>query len=248
MPVGFQSVTSAGVVQIDENYLCLSLRQKGEATASTAHPMSLGSTWVMRYHDLTFTSPDVPILALRVAEASPVVMAGVIAVTRSGNNWTFRVLVVGQSSSSFLFQYWLFDRPSAPIGNGFGLIVRGADGKVVFNSNDPVLRVVGQGAGNYGSGKTYAFAYNALINYFHDIVDNTPNGWLTTETVAAWGCYCTSTGVARVQRTVYGDVLRGPAQPRFSPGSGLDGWGGGGLNYGYPPAEMSLLVIDVTGL
>lgn len=246
MPVGFRAVTGAGVVQIDENHLCLSLRAKGALTATAAHVMSQGSTWLLRYRDLTFTSADVPIVAVRVTEANQ--YAGVIAVTRSGNVWTFRVLVMGQATNSFQFQYWIFDRPSAPTSSGLGLIVKDGANRVVFNSNDPVIRVVGQGPGDYGSGRIYAFAYSSVINYFHEIVDNTPTGWLTLESIQAWGCRATPTGVQRALQTVFGNVLNGDAPPQFAPGSGLNGWGGGDVNYGFAPAEMSMLVLDVTGM
>ena len=246
MPVGFRAVTAAGVVQIDESHLCLSLRAKGSATASIAHTMSQGATWLLRYRDLTFTSADAPIVALRVTEANQ--YTGVIAVTRSGNVWTFRILVIGQATNSFQFQYWIFDRPSAPSVSGFGLIVRDAANRVVFNSNDPVIRVVGQAPGDYGAGRTYAFAYSSVINYFHEIVDNTPTGFLTLENIQAWGCRATTTGVQRVQQTIYGNVLNGEAPSRFAPGAGLNGWGGGDVNYGFAPADMSMLVLDVTGM
>lgn len=246
MPVGFRAVTGADVVQIDENHLCLSLRVKGALTATEAHVMSQGSTWLLRFHDLTFTSADAPIVAVRVTEANQ--YAGVVAVTRSGDAWTFRVLVMGQSANSFQFQYWIFDRPSEPAISGFGLIVKDATNRVVFNSNDPVIRVVGQGPGDYGSGRIYAFAYSSVINYFHEIVDNTPTGFLTLESIQAWGCRATPIGVQRTLQTVYGNILNGEAPPQFAPGSGLNGWGGGGVNYGFAPAEMSMLVLDVTGM
>jgi len=246
MPVGFRAVTGAGVVQIDENHLCLSLRAKGAATATAAHVMSQGSTWLLRFHDLTFTSADAPIVAVRVTEANQ--YAGVIAVTRSGDVWTFRILVMGQATNGFQFQYWIFDRPSAPAASGLGLIVEDASSRVIFNSDDPVIRVVGQAPGDFGSGRIYAFAYSSVINYFHEIVDNTPTGWLTLESIEVWGCRATSTGVQRAQQTIYGNVLNGDAPPQFAPGAGLNGWGGGDVNYGFAPAEMSMLVLDVTGM
>jgi|GEM_PF-2173330 len=246
MSVGFRSITAGSTLQIYDNHLCLSLRAKGATTATAAHTMSQGGTWLLRYHDLTFINADAPIVAVRVTEANQ--YAGVIAVTRSGNVWTFRVLVMGQATNSFQFQYWIFDRPSAPMASGLGLIVKDASNRVVFNSNDPVIRVVGQAPGDYGSGRIYAFAYSSVINYFHEIVDNTPTGWLTLESIQAWGCRATPTGVQRALQTVFGNVLNGDAPPQFAPGSGLNGWGGGDVNYGFAPAEMSMLVLDVTGM
>lgn len=247
MPVGLVSYASNGSVQIDETHYCLSLKVKGTATATLTHPASsIDSSNDIRYVDISYASEDAPVFAIRIAEASPVMSAGVIAVTKSGNNWTFRVCVTGAKSQTFTFNYYIYDRPDWISSPGSGIALRDANLKPIFNSNNPVMIVRGQQSGDYGVGRTYAFACTAVIRLFHEIVDNTPNGFLTLESVEFDGAYCTSTGVQRVVKTVWGNVSGGPNPPSLSPGAGLDGWGGGGVNPAISYDDAVFSVIDVT--
>lgn len=247
MPVGLISISENGTVQIDENHYCLSMKAKGSATASVMHPASVsGYSKELRYVDVAYNSPDAPIFAIRLLERSPVVVAGVSATTRVGDLWTFRVCVLGTPPQSFAFDYYIYDRPDWITAPGNGIALRDADLKPIFNSNNPVMVVKGQQSGDYGAGRTYAFACTGIINYFHEIIPNTPSGFLTTEVVRFIGAYCTSSGVQRSDEIVWGDILGGDSPPRFNPEPGLGGWGGGGLNPALDYTDTVFSVIDST--
>lgn len=247
MPVGILSLAENGSVQIDETHYCLSLKQKGSAVANLSHPVNYaGSTTVLRYVDITYSSPDNPVLAIRLMETNPAMYAGIVATQRIGNNWTFRVCVAGLPSQSFTFDYYIYDRPDWISYPGQGVALRDAGLKPIFNSNNPVMIVRGQQSGNYIAGRRYAFALTSAIVYRHEIVDNTPEGFITLETMEFYGAYCTNSGVQRLVKVIWGNLANGPNPPSYAPGSGLNGWGGGGMNSPGSYEDSVFSVIDVT--
>lgn len=246
MPVGLFSSATNGSTQIDDTHFCLSLKSKGTATATITHPTSEPATKTLRYVDVVYTSPDAPVFAIQLPETTPIMCAGVIAISRSGNVWTFRVGVMGQSGQNFSFNYFIYDRPDWITSGGSGIALRDASLKPIFNSNQPVMVVRGQQSGSYGSGRSYAFACIGVINYFHEVFDNTPEGFISTETMRFDGAYCTPTGVQRVSSTLWGALWNGETSPRFSPGAGLNGWGGGDVNGFIDYGDTVFSVIDVT--
>lgn len=246
MATGVLSIAENGSIQVDTQHYCLSLKAKGSAVASTPHPVSDPAyTTRMRYVDIAYTSEDAPILAIRLPQASPIMVGGIVATTRVGNLWTFRVVVAGDQSQTFSFQYFIYDRPDWITSPGRGIAARDpVTLKPLFNSNNPVMLTRGQQSGEYGIG-TYAFACVGVINYFHEVTDLTPTGHISTEKMEFTGAYCTSSGVYRVKKTIWGEVYSGITPPRFSPGAGLNGWGGGEVNGFINYDDSAFNVVDV---
>lgn len=165
MAVGAQIYNDSGVIQIDDQYTNLCLRQTGTATVVNRHPASLNShAYIAMTVDITYVgqAASSPIIAMHGTGTGGAF--GVIATSRSGNTWTFRVIGYQHLPT---FNYFIYDIPSAT-GSGAGFEVYKADGSIAFSSFYRPLSVVGvmqsEGIGiNLTQGRQYAVAFNSEI-------------------------------------------------------------------------------------
>lgn len=135
MPAGLQVINEYGTIQIDQDYINLCLSAKGTMTTSNdglVHPQPMEVATIS-------VNGSNPLLALRGPTGKRL---NVERVSVSGNIFTFRVK--SQSSSSFTFSYWVFDKAEwAMSGNlGVGLQVFKGNGEVAFDSGSRPLRIV----------------------------------------------------------------------------------------------------------
>lgn len=239
MPAGAVFFTEAtGVLQIDENYPVLCLRYMGSATVVNRHPASLNfASFIAKTVDITVTAED-PQFFLQGAGRF-----GVLAITNSGNQWTFRVIGYDDAPT---FNYFIFDRPiSSPAGAG--LEVRNAQGAVVFSSLYRTMVVSGFTTGGQTSqltsGRSYAYGFGSRITlqeYSEVFTDQTTYTYWTYRLKTA--STMPQPGTTAIFGTVYEDAIAGGAdqggQSPSYPTGDLGGWG----------ADSTLTVIDVTDL
>lgn len=152
MSFGFKSIGENGTIQIDENYPSISLLGKGTFTPTTPYGLRA------RVGTITL-SGDMPLLAIRATPQTGVGRKGatVIGISRSGQNWTFTILVFNDyATKDWSIQYFHYARPPNTL-SGFGLVVKDSTGLVTYNSNYPAM--------NLSAGGTRAFVAMSLVNY-----------------------------------------------------------------------------------
>lgn len=230
MPVGFQCFTDNGTVQIDENFVCSSFRLGGTITATLGwdYPPN-------RYYDIVVTSATFPMIALTSASAY-VTIAGISV---SGTTWTFRVLVVG---GDYTFQYYVYDKPVAPTGPGFGFQVFKPDGDLVWDSNQSVMPYVGviAAGNNYvgASGRKYAFIHTSHIEAYYDTNIDTLGSYYTYWSFSIGAHRRTSNGIEYTNTVFSSGGNTGTQGPDpFYPGLGGNGF-----------TNPFVLILDVTDL
>ena len=118
MSAGLQIVNNNGVVIIDENYPCLTLRTKGTMTASLQ-----GGAYIASFT----TAADLPVVAFYSAGGPCTIRSRI----NSGGNWTFTVVTTG----TYTIEWYLFDRPQYAAGTNVGLQVFDASGVLVYTSS-----------------------------------------------------------------------------------------------------------------
>lgn len=216
----------SGKLQFDENTPVLSLISKGSSAANLDIPYSTsgGSGSVgsptTRYINLTFNNCVAPFLAIRVTKPAQGDRGFQIAdIARSGNTWTFSVLIWSQYGVDvgWPFNWYLYDVPYNTTPPDFGLVIRDAQGRMTLNSNHPPARPT-----NTYTGKTVAG-----LNVDRLII-NESWWWDTTAQVERvdWSIYmgpfCTYPGAASVSGFVAGgNALQTPPDPwQFFPPTG----------------------------
>ena len=162
MTAGFQVFTESGVLSFDGTYQVPS--QKGKATATaTESPMGEEVT-VAKFYTLTVSSDTPPVIALRKMKVATGQQGiALLNVSRSGSNWTFKIVVVDTNEADFSFTYYSFGSPSA--SSGVGLDVYSESGEVVFSAASPVMRPVS----SMSSGNSYAVFSTSKMNYFESV-------------------------------------------------------------------------------
>lgn len=134
---GLQVIGDHGVVQIDQNYFNLQFKQSGSVTTS-----GIANSYV----EFSVTANH-PMIVLK----SPDAVATIIATTRSGNTFTYRIAAAGAVTV-----YWyLFDSSVVTPSGGWGLQVFNPAGQLTFDSGTRVLKVANFFANvSVGSGTT----------------------------------------------------------------------------------------------
>lgn len=241
MPAGFEAYTeNGGVVQIDDRYPVMCLRYTGAATVVNRHPASaLGnSSLIAKTVDITVSAEDPQFFIQGPGRY------GVIAITKSGSQWTFRVIGYDDKPT---FNYFIFDRPTTTPANGAGLEVFDAQGKIVFSSLWRPMAVAGFSTmGNTDqlpSGRSYAFGFGSCITLqetSETFTDQSIYTFWTYRLVTASTAPQPGSSVlaGRVfDDPIAGGVNQGGQAPSYPTGD-LGGWG----------ADSTLTVIDVTDL
>jgi hypothetical protein len=223
MSAGLQVYNTGGVLQIDENYFCMSLRAKATVTTS-GHYTGVPA---FSYVDISYTGFR-PMVALRCTSA----YASVIRVSNSGTSWTFRIAVNSFSATSVT--YYIFDRP-AVVASGAGLEVYDASGNLTYSTAQAIAKLTLGAPGAYtlptlSSSLTYAGVAAGSLDALE--VDN-GDGTSTTYYTLSRACKAVggTTGLS-IQDADCG-VVAGP------PGSFGDG------TYSNVPLPIA---VDVTGL
>lgn len=146
MSVGFRSITDGGVVQVDEDTRSWALKTKGTITYDQAIPTEGGLNG--RYGVITVTSASLPLIAITGSHA-------VRSIYKSGSTWKFYV-VGPYDSPDVTATYYVFE-PSTALAETDGVaVVFDSAGNIAFQSGGKPLRIVGNAAGTYTSGRTYA--------------------------------------------------------------------------------------------
>lgn len=199
------------------------------------------------YADITVSSADIPHIAIY----GPA-MYGVIACSKSGNNWTFRI--VGASNSTIgnpPITWFQFDAPVS-LASGSGAEIYDGSGKCMYSTSCPPIDVAsfrGSGLGDYSeislpSNRKYASIFTAKIS-----LTETQDVYTNLEIVTYWtydfiGAYCEvnpSPYDASVKRCGFGNTAinagtnQGSHSPTY-PAGDLGGWG----------AASSFIAVDVT--
>lgn len=145
MPAGLQVFNNAGIVQIDQDYLCFGLRQKGTAVCNQV----LGGPTSRRYASVQITDATAPMIAVH--------LNGELALYRvsvSGSTWTF--FFIGTAGQ--VFEWYIFDLYNAAMAPPGGLEIFNASGARVFSSQTPAARIVGVGTSFSGLNPSRKYA------------------------------------------------------------------------------------------
>lgn len=129
MTYGFKVTTDTGIVQVDDTFANLALIQSGDLSLSQE-----GDQMNIRYGTLTFSGREAPVVAIR--SSYPV---GYKAVNVSGSTWVYQLVAELKWMNSTPVRWYLFDRPP-PLTSGWGIRVRDAQGREVFNSGNRYMR------------------------------------------------------------------------------------------------------------
>ncbi|MFJ2989944.1 hypothetical protein ACIPF8_18925 [Collimonas sp. NPDC087041] len=120
---GLQVVGSHGVIQVDQNYFNLQFKQSGWVTTSNV---------ANSYVEFSVSAIN-PLIVLK----SPDAVATIIATTRSGNTYTYRI-----AAATATTVYWyLFDSSVPTPSNGYGLRVYNSAGQLTFDSGTRALKI-----------------------------------------------------------------------------------------------------------
>lgn len=167
MPTGFQSITDAGIVQIDENYSALSLSQ---TVVISVRPKFNPVT----YYDVI---GDNPIVFL--GDTGGRYIVGMSRKNMGNGTWRFGFM----SSETASVRLYFFDK--GPVISGTtGLQVYNAAGELVYDSSNPIMNLVNvvQIAGS--DPNTYNFPvdgkkYAASLSFSRSWVDGNdqPHTW-----------------------------------------------------------------------
>lgn len=123
MPYGFKIINDAGVIQIDENYTNLALRETNIVSVGVG-----GLASVVTY------GVQAPIMCIRSISGGPVHVQGNQALPNV--TWEFK------APDGAHFQWYVFDTAvPIPGGGGYGFDVRKADGSVAFSSAWKVMKI-----------------------------------------------------------------------------------------------------------
>lgn len=235
MGVGFEAYDAAGRLQFAADHAVACFRRGASIPSSATIPVDfLPDQSRVRYFDLT-VSGTAPLLALAVPKASAANTSrgvGVLNVVRSGNDWTFRILIVNSENADFGFSYWLFDSPEN-MTTSYGLEVFDPFGVLVFTSEARVMEI----ADAFVQGRRYAALHGIGIRLqesFDDDFNNPSVAWTYSADVAWTG----ASGFGFQTAILANGVTYGTVSPNY-PGDGLRGYG-----YGDNPT----LFIDVTDL
>jgi hypothetical protein len=224
MPTGLRTILADGtVVQIDQDTRGWQLKETGTITYDQSVPYD--ESGVGRYGIITVTSVTTPLIAITGTHA-------VRWVYKSGTTWKFRV-VGPLDSPAAQATYYVFE-PGPSLLETQGLAIWDASGNLCFQSGAKPLRIVGNGAGTYASGRTYA-AVCLQVRTGNDtevfpneevpeVNDRSDYGYIRGVDVA-------SNVVSLVDLDMY-FIITSPA------GSGIGEW---------TPANPPILVVDVTG-
>ncbi|GLV22019.1 hypothetical protein TomMM35A_18720 [Sphingobium sp. TomMM35A] len=146
MPWGARvSNASTGSVQIDNSYRNLGLLSKFTITTNAA-----GYSGIGRVATFLVSMPDdeAPVVGFSCSDD----FAFFDGVTRSGNDWTFRIGVGGTSGyPDRTFTIYVFGRPQGSVAPGWGMRVRDASGRVTFDSRFKYMKVHSVLTGSYGT-------------------------------------------------------------------------------------------------
>lgn len=131
---GFQTFTAEGVLQFDADLISYGYRGKGAATARKV----VYSDYPYMEVAITVTAATYPLVFIRGERP-----AHLMYVTQSGTTWSFHYLTTdsfSDNTSSFVFDYYLFDRMTT--GGTYGLELYNAAGQLTFTSNQPPLKLL----------------------------------------------------------------------------------------------------------
>lgn len=220
MAFGAQIFGSDGKLQIDETFFNLSLKGSGTATAN------IGYGDFNKLYNLVVTGATMPLVALRVTRnpANPNQGRGatIIQTTRSGNTWTFTILVYNNLQNDYSFQYWVYDKPPAGIPTGWGIWLGNGPGNTNFLNGSPIL--------DFSAGTTHAFLAASGVDYQENYVFDTntlQDIYYYSYTANIYWCWEGSGG----QATGAGTQIIGGAQYGQPPNYGYESAGGGGNDF-----------------
>lgn len=129
MTYGFRVRTESGITQIDDTFANLALIASGQIQLTQE-----GAWTNIKYGTLQFSGREMPVLAIRAPY--PV---GYKSVVSSGGVWTYELVTELKWQTGAPVNWYLFDRPP-PQTSGWGIRVRDAMGREVFNSNNRYMR------------------------------------------------------------------------------------------------------------
>jgi hypothetical protein len=154
VPTGIQVKNDSSIFQIDENYKNFQLTNASSGTTSNNYN---DGSYNYYYYDYTITNAVNPIIALYCANRYVVV----IAITKSGATWTFRI-ASGFNDASI--NIYIFDVTTTSPHN-YGLQIFNSAAELVYHSGNKPFRIVDyiqvdvSNPHTYTSGRTYATAF-----------------------------------------------------------------------------------------
>jgi hypothetical protein len=191
---GIRLINDNNVVIVDENYVCLALRQWGNGWANNPPNFNYPPGGV-GIQDITYTGGTAPVLAIykNVPVGRDDMGAGVIgrAYNASTNTWTFRIMVTERYGQDYSYSYYVFDRPLATI-LGVKVNVFDGAGRCVFSNRDYPM-ITKAYSPSLPTGK-WAHTFNAGYGVQNDTYDisNGSGGvqWIdrVTYSLQTWGC------------------------------------------------------------
>jgi len=221
----FETVSAAGqgLVMIDDTFRNLAMTATGVATANAQYANHLA-----RSADIVVSGHD-PVIAIQSATA------GAMAVKRwNGAQWVFTVVMASEAS----FRYFVYDRPNQVAPQY--LVIRNAQGEVVFNGAEKYLRVFGRLQNSVGlpAGRAYAILLgNSCANAqrVSGWIGAPPAPVLTQTYVYMQGGWISGTNAGLVNMTLYQNFQRDDS-PNAQPIPG----------YSYGALSANMLIVDVT--
>lgn len=150
MPAGLLIYNEDNFLQIDSKYQNLFFAGKDTVTCSTTEG-------TLKRGDVTVVG-KCPVLAFR-----PNVNTQVRLVSKSGDDWTYRVYIHPNTTSPTL-EFWVFDLlpPSAP-SSGAGLLIYSETGDLVFNSAEKPMKIVEAWSGSFSGTTTLSYAHPIVV-------------------------------------------------------------------------------------
>lgn len=147
MATGVKFISDGGVTQLTEQFRHFCLQTKGSVTLGAPFTSSVSGMSYISGPGATITIPDVtgypPILALYSTVPVTYYTAAL-----SGSNWVFQIVgEFGSAQGAVVNWYSFIPTPNVSPDN-YGLIVRAADGSLVYHSSYKSMRVTWALSGN----------------------------------------------------------------------------------------------------
>lgn len=250
---GFQCFSNSGRYQINAETIGRNLRAKGTVNVNGSWERVPSQT-NGRIATISYNNGTAPILALRfssdfsASETNPPVV-GLLRTARSGNNYTFTIIVSRQSAPvPQNVDYYIFDVPVA--SGGWGLETYDASGNLVYTTGLPLLNIAsafnpmqspaatGTVTFTGSTSKKYAAVCTAIIDEDTQWEQLTNLQWFTVYRGNMGGAWNFLGGMKLAGVQYMGGTLNGQVDPITGDGdTGEGAW-----------PYCNTLVIDVTGL
>lgn len=229
MPIGFQSFTPNGVVQLDSEVKHLVYKTKGTITSFSTLVSNVSKTGTVTYTGVA------PILCVQEDHGV------VLKVVKSGSTYTFTVVTKTAVSS---VTYYIYDVISgSPTGNS-GLQLFTSTGDLSFDSNQrhliptELLSISNEAGITVTSGRTYAISYSKFPIRGIEGVPQPPEDEFSVYKLATFFPVRNNSTFMSLQYWKW----------RGDSNTALGETAGGGIDIGRATVPVIASIVDVTGL